>query len=132
MKKAQETVGTEAENNWRNKAFDVKQSYDSLLMALAKNYPRYHQLKYNTAALSLVTLQERLLDKNEALLEYFWGEAHLFLFLIDKHHAHLFKLANNEQLAEQINTVRNIITQRKDQPADFSKNAYQLYEQLCG
>jgi CHAT domain-containing protein len=125
-------MGTEKENYWRNQTFDAKQSYDSLIRALAKNYPRYHQLKYNTAAIPLAYLQKKVLDENEVLLEYFWGNNNIFLFLIDGHNMHLFRLAYNEQLLRQINTVRNIIAQRKEQLVDFSENAYQLYAQLVG
>ncbi len=129
-KKTHESEGTEKENYWRNQAFDVNLSYDSLLRALAKNYPRYHQLKYNTAALPLTTLQTKVLNKNEVLLEYFWGEENIFMFVISKQRAHLFKLANARELSQKIDTVRNILVQRKEEPGNFSEHAYQLYQWL--
>ena len=62
--------------------FDLKQSYESLKQRFERDYPNYYRLKYDLSTVSLNYVQDTLLTKDQALLEYFAGDSSLFLFVI--------------------------------------------------
>jgi CHAT domain-containing protein len=62
--------------------FDLKQQYENLKKRFETEYPDYYRLKYDLSTVSLAYLQDTLLQKDQALLEYFTGDSSLFLFVV--------------------------------------------------
>lgn len=62
--------------------FVLRHEYSDLLLTLQRKYPSYHQLKYQVEVLGVEELQRDLLAPEQALLEYFVGDDHLYLFLV--------------------------------------------------
>lgn len=62
--------------------FALRHEYSDLLLTLQRKYPSYHQLKYRVEVLGVEELQRDLLAPEQALLEYFVGDDHLYLFLV--------------------------------------------------
>ncbi|MEI6899797.1 MAG: CHAT domain-containing tetratricopeptide repeat protein, partial [Bacteroidota bacterium] len=68
---------------WESVAFQKNKSYDSLITALEKDYPKYYQLKYTNDVKSIRDIQS-LLATDEVLLEYSLSETNLFLFTVTR------------------------------------------------
>jgi len=62
--------------------FDLKQQYEALKKRFETEYPEYYRLKYDLSTVSLSYVQDTLLQKNQALLEYFTGDSSIFLFVV--------------------------------------------------
>lgn len=62
--------------------FALRHEYSDFLLTLQREYPSYYQLKYQVEVLDVETVQQDLLAPNQALLEYFVGDDHLYLFLV--------------------------------------------------
>ena len=119
----------ELQEQWRSKAFSVKQSYDSLLQDIARRYPEYHGLKYQAEVLSVAHLQRELLSKDEALLSYFYGDSSIFMLAVSQDSAQLHQIPLNQQLEQQVQKLRETLAFKRPL-LDFKEPAYQLYQKL--
>ncbi len=59
--------------------------YQQLMAHLEENYPEYYQLKHQPPPTSLPFLQKTL-SKDQALIEYFWGDTTLYVFTLTREH----------------------------------------------
>ena len=64
-----------------DKSFTIRSSYEKILKSLEKNYPNYYNLKYQNKSVSVSQIQ-KVLAKDEVLLEYMMGDSILYLFSI--------------------------------------------------
>jgi CHAT domain-containing protein/lipopolysaccharide biosynthesis regulator YciM len=62
--------------------FDLKRAQEALFQTLEKDYPEYYRLKYDTKTISLEDTQQKLLQKDQTLLEYFVGDSSIFIFVV--------------------------------------------------
>ncbi len=69
-------------NDWNNKIFELKQSYFVLMDRFEKEYPKYYELKYASQTIPVSEIQNDLLKGDEAFVEYFVGDDHIFVFVI--------------------------------------------------
>ena len=67
---------------FRAKLYNLKEQHQHLIKKLEKQFPEYHQLKYERNSISISALQEQLAEKQEQLLEFFWGQDALYLFAV--------------------------------------------------
>lgn len=127
--KAQEAGKAQA--LWRDKAFKVKQSYDSLLQNMALRYPDYHALKYQAEVVSIAQLQNNLLASDEVLLSYLYGDSSIFLMAVSEKSVQLKEIPLDQKLEGQIESLRSALANKK--PINkFSASARQLYQKLLG
>ena len=121
-----------------------KQKYQQFIQELEKEYPAYYQLKYDDRVISIATIQDSLLTKNQALLEYVSTPDALYNFIIRKDTVILYRVeqANQEKLAQLTkNMTQNGLLSYQDSikksltAAASAKQAYiasanQLYKYL--
>jgi len=62
--------------------FDLKREQEALFETLDKDYPEYYRLKYDTKTISLDDTQQKLLQKDQTMLEYFVGDSSIFIFVV--------------------------------------------------
>ncbi len=124
------------QKEWKNRLFELQEEHKKLIARFEKNYPRYYQLKFNTQLTSVADLQEKILNSNSALIEYFHGSEHNYVFCITPQDIVLHQWPSSTQLSLSINDLRNSII---EPPAstdflqaylDFTIRANQLYEEL--
>ncbi|RMG83278.1 MAG: tetratricopeptide repeat protein, partial [Bacteroidetes bacterium] len=77
-----EAADPQAINSYNSKIFDLKKQYFALLKTFETQYPEYYALRYASNSVSVETIQKELLKPNEALVEYFVGDDHIFAFAI--------------------------------------------------
>ncbi|MGH1364656.1 MAG: CHAT domain-containing protein [Calditrichia bacterium] len=68
------------------------QAYGNVKNKIKTSHQNYFDLKYNLSRVSLDTLQQVLVDKKINLVNYFWGDEHLFVFLVNAQGRHFFQL----------------------------------------
>ena len=81
---------------WKNEVFNNQLQLDSIKNSLVKNFPAYKELRFQNSTIKIATIQQKLLLKNEAFLQYFEGDHHIYIFYISKDETKLKKLNNNK------------------------------------
>lgn len=85
-------IAQELENNkpdsiklgyWQNRLFSLKERFLDYTRKLETNYPKYHNLKFQTHSISISEVQDSI-DDNTALIEYFTGRNSIKIFTITK------------------------------------------------
>ena len=118
---------------------DAKQEYQFFINTLESKYENYYNLKYSANNLSVSEIQEKLLDKDQTLIEYHLAENELYAFVISKDSIRAIEL-NIDSLSTNIFYLRrglwSSFTNNEDSPSSgiakllFKKYAFKLYKQL--
>ena len=90
--------------------FALKEQYKKLISQIENDYPEYYRLKYTNSTATVKEVQERLLNKETAILEYFVGEEFVYSFLITKDDFKVEKIQKTASFDNQINTLRQTIS----------------------
>jgi len=85
-----------------NRLFENKENYHQLIKNLEDNYLDYYQFKYQQKETSLAEVQYQL-DEQTALIEYFVGFKHFYIFSIQKNKTKLYKIEKPNDWDEKIN-----------------------------
>jgi CHAT domain-containing protein len=112
----------------RDRLFDRKREYETLLERLEKEHPRYFDLKYRFATASAEEVRERLLDERTALVEYFVGRERLFVFVITKRGLSASSVVKDASFEKAVEELRGGIADQDF--ARYSGSARRLYETL--
>ncbi len=67
-----------------SRLFDARRSLEGLVKDLEKSYPKYYRLKYGSQVLPVKEVQNQLLRKDQALLEYFMGDHSVYILTITR------------------------------------------------
>ncbi|WP_299243666.1 CHAT domain-containing tetratricopeptide repeat protein [uncultured Aquimarina sp.] len=108
---------------YENKLFDISRRQDSLTEVLEKNYPKYHQLKYQNEVISVAEIQQKL-DKNTTVLEFFTADSTTYAFTVSKNKITVKELST-PKLTEQIEQFRSSMTKNYEEYKDSSHLLYQ-------
>ncbi|WP_282079893.1 CHAT domain-containing protein [Aquimarina algiphila] len=111
---------------YENKLFDINRRQDSLTQVLEKNYPKYHQLKYQNDIVTVADIQQQL-DNKTTVLEFFTGDSISYAFTISKNNIAVQKLAT-PKLTEQVEDFRKSIIDQDVK--SYKKQASALYNKL--
>jgi CHAT domain-containing protein/Tfp pilus assembly protein PilF len=114
---------------WRGKAFEWGQSYDSLMAIISRDYPAYHQLKYNTEVVSLEDTQASLAS-DEAMLHYFLGVDRLFALAINKGEQLFFTYDLDSDILDQIEYLRMSLMDKQPFTQKYAKLSFEVYQRL--
>lgn len=118
-------------SEWEKELFELQQAYSDLVGLLEKEYPKYYSFKYDTRLAELNTIQDQLLDRKSALVEYFVGEQNIFLFLITKENAQVITIAKNETFEEDVQQLLDAVNTPATEPSSiqsFTQLSYQTYQ----
>lgn len=122
---------------YRERVFERKSAYYSLLDTLSRSYPSYYALRYGRADFSLAALQARLAPEKETLVAYFLGDERLFVFVVNPDTIAVFEREGVNILAAQVRHLRGLIAAFDPIAIDpaqprlaYSLTAHQLYQWL--
>lgn len=90
----------------------LKRASEKLQDTLENNYPKYHELKYNTQIANLKQVQEDLKDKT-ALIEFFVGSDNIYIFSIYKDTVWVTEVPMDNQFMTSIRGLRAALTDVK-------------------
>lgn len=112
----------------------LKRASEKLQTTLENNYPKYHDLKYNTQIASLKEVQQTLGEK-AALVEFFVGNEAIYIFSVYKDTAWVTAVPMSNQFGITIKGLRKSLTDiammSKDLQSSyllFAKNARVIYQ----
>lgn len=108
--------------------FDLSRKYERFIGQLEKDYPSYHQLKYQERTTSLFEIQQNL-NPSEAMISYFLGEVSSLLICITEDTTAIYDLPEKEIVESAVDAYYNVI-QNESNISDFQKQSYQLYRYL--
>jgi CHAT domain-containing protein/tetratricopeptide (TPR) repeat protein len=113
---------------------NLKRASEKLETTLEQEYPKYHELKYNTQIASLEEVQESF-DEKIALIEFFVGNDNIYIFSVYKDTAWMTSVPMNSDFTASIKGLRVALTDinllTKDKKSSYlllAKNARSLYQ----
>ena len=119
----------------QRKLFELNEQYQTLVASFEKNYPQYYQLKYKTILTTIPDIQKKL-EANAALLEYFVGQEHIYIFTITKNDIQVHQFLNEKDFAQKVETIRQLISQPPAQQnlksgfQQYTSSAFYLFQKL--
>lgn len=111
-----------------------KEKYQALLTRVEQSYPKYFDLKYAPASFSPEQLQATLPDDNTALIEYYYTEKMLYIFVLTKDDLLGKQIPVDADFTKGIIELRNNdvhqIALHKNQRVAYLKLLHQYYNVL--
>jgi CHAT domain-containing protein/Tfp pilus assembly protein PilF len=129
------TLKNNAENDsaadeFENRLFNLKRTYDSLIVKFETEYPDYYNLKYNNIPVKIEQIQA-MLDKKTTLLSYFVLDSSIVIYAITKKGYEVFKASKMNNFDDEIeNFYHAIQSNQKSSVLSYKSLAYKLYTQL--
>lgn len=125
------------EDSLRNLLIRINQDIDDFLQGVERNYPKYHQLKYQQIGSKTTEIQV-LLDPKTALLEYVITDSILHIFKIDKteivwHSVPLSSKVLRKKIAAfhaNMSSYVQMNQQQQQSYESYTELAYWFYQQL--
>ncbi|MEZ5058805.1 MAG: CHAT domain-containing protein [Saprospiraceae bacterium] len=126
-----------------SRLFDLNQEYEVLKQKFETDYPEYYKLKYDLSTVSLEEVQNKLLEKDQTLLEYFVGDSSIYLFVVKPDDYIVEEVKMDFDLESLVATLQSGLYDYYKTPASdrtdelyeqsvtqYAKVAHQLYEKL--
>src|ERR1035437_558044 len=115
---------------FQNRIFIRNRSYDSLIMVFEKQFPEYHNMKYNNKP-AIVKGIQKLLDKKTAMISYVIGDSAIVIFTLTKNSFEVQKVPKIAYLNDSIELFRyGLIKTNLPKQEIYQRIGYKLYQQL--
>jgi CHAT domain-containing protein/Tfp pilus assembly protein PilF len=112
---------------YKGRLFSRNRSMDSLILVFEKQFPEYHNLKYNNKPATVRDIQN-LLDKKTAMISYFTGDTTITIFRLTKNKMDIKRVPKITNLNDSIVFFRYGLTLGMQKI--FQRLGYKLYQQL--
>src|SRR5258706_3505802 len=116
----------------RERYASLKRDYADLMNKIKSEAPEYYRLRFDRDVIEAEDIQNKLLQKGEAMLEYFVGDSIIAVagFTKSNQCVRVKKLPND--FASKVTKIRTLITNgdERENNADFEKIASELYDFL--
>ena len=106
---------------------DLYQEHDSLIKEFESNNPKYFEMKYGDAHVSLAEIRQKL-DPDESLIEYFTGDSTLFIFLVSRDRVIVKKVRINDDFQASVKKYNKLLAGADIQ--DYLRISKMLYQFL--
>lgn len=118
---------------WKDTYFAYQQQYEQLVEQLEKDFPAYHQLKYNIRVAELNTLQKALKNLSNtqqqvSMIEYFVGQETIYIFLVTTAKVIIKKVPKPDKLLNLIQDFQQAINWADE--IEFITIGQRLYQLL--
>jgi len=95
----------------KEKYGEIEEEYDVLVEQIAKDYPNYYELRYDSKTATIPEIQNQLLQKGQTLIEYVQSGDGLLAFVITPAKIELIQL-KTEDIGEKIKTLNRSVVGR--------------------
>jgi len=109
--KQKENTNNKQIEYWNDQLFRLKNEHENLIALFEKQYPKYHQLKYNLKVPTKSYIQEKL-EKNEIILEYVLTDNQLYSFIIKKNDLILKQTPVDSSFFSNIQALQRFLERR--------------------
>lgn len=115
--------------------FILREQYWALLKQLEKDYPAYYTMKHADRSAETAAILNRLLQPQEALVQYFVGDDHIYTLVYRADGGYFMTKAPIGTLDNDIKALRESIYNYVLTPSEtlvkaYADGAYRLYEKL--
>ena len=110
---------------------EAEEAYRNIIQAMRMKNPKYAQLAYPEPR-RLEEIQEKVLDRESALLEYFVGEENSFLFYVTKNDFSVHRLSGSKELQERANNYIKLLSSKTVQDFTAFPAGKKMYGELIG
>jgi CHAT domain-containing protein/Tfp pilus assembly protein PilF len=111
----------------RDSLFYAQRDLEQFRERLESRYPDYHNLRYERNVIGLEAAKE-LLDSDESMLIYVFGQENLYALLIDHESVHIENLGNGDHVSDSVETLITVVQDaEKDRYLEYATD---LYSQL--
>ncbi|MFZ5516299.1 MAG: CHAT domain-containing protein [Candidatus Zhuqueibacterota bacterium] len=121
--------GTDADServrSLQNRLFQLKRNYESLVNTFELNYPAYYNLTYQTANATAKQIQDKILDSDTGIIEYYLSDSTLFIFTITKTTFEIRSISIDDSFTASMDRMRSGLLQQSF--TDYSIAAHTLY-----
>ncbi|MDN5205594.1 CHAT domain-containing protein [Fulvivirgaceae bacterium BMA10] len=114
-------------NDFNDRLFAINRRYDSLTDVIEKQFPKYHQLKYEKKIISVEELKQAL-SSNQAVVEYFLGDSISYAFVVTNDTLVVEPLKSLENINEQVEAFRNAIQSKNIN--EYKRLGHSLYQSI--
>ncbi|UJH68547.1 CHAT domain-containing protein [Allomuricauda sp. SCSIO 65647] len=121
----------------RENLLRTRTAYEAVRKEIENGYSRYQHLKYGTKEFSVADVQEKLLDDQSLLLEFFTGKDQLYLFTITKNDFKVFTIKKTvsyekwiQDFREGLTNYQLVIDANPKTKQTFVEAAHELYGML--
>jgi CHAT domain-containing protein len=115
---------------FQNRLFLRNRSYDSLITVFEKQFPEYHNMKYNNKPATVKDIQ-KLLDKKTAMISYIVGDSTIVIFTLTKSNFDVEKVPKIAYLNDSIECFRyGLIKTNLPKQEIYQRLGYKIYQQL--
>lgn len=121
--------------DYKDRLFDLDQSYKKLITQFEKEFPAYHDLKYDTQLASVADIQDQLRNTKTTLVEYFFGETNIYIFTINETKITVDKIGKEAALLSKIEDLRTFLNEVpsvrvRESYKDYTTKAFDVYKKL--
>jgi CHAT domain-containing protein len=122
---------TKEEARFSEGLFELKQEYYGFLDMLETEYPKYHDLKYQSKALDLVTIRNSLED-DEVVVSFSMTDMHLYALVLDRGARDFIKLPFDESDREEVRKFYKLLSSPTiaDRTSSISDLGALLFEKI--
>ena len=115
----------------REALYDLKEKYAGWQKEIQQEYHQYYNNRYNDTPLSILEVQDLVLDRDQTLLEYFVGDSMIYLFVVNKPGFEVLEIPKPENLESEIKLLLTSIQQfaQADQTEQLCVNYTSLAQQ---
>ncbi len=115
---------------FHDRLFLRNRTYDSIIMVFEKQYPEYHNMKYNNKPAMVKEIQ-KLLDKKTAIISYTVEDSTIIIFILSKCNFGVLKVPKITYLNDSIEWFRyGLIKTNLPKKEIYQRLGYKLYQQL--
>ncbi len=105
--------------------FDSKRQYEQLVAKFEKDFPQYHELKYNSKIASIKDVQA-LLDAQTALIDYVVADTSIYIFTITNKTVDIQVVKRDDSFEKLVTKFRNTIYYQVGMM--YVHTAYEIFE----
>ncbi len=113
----------------RKELFNLKNSYDSLIIIFEREYPAYHQLKYGKNFAKIEEIQKKI-DKTTSIISYFIKPESIIIFKLTTESIEVFEVLRTDSFELTMENMRKQISNYNNDVNSFSSNSHFLYKTL--
>ena len=129
-----ESEGEAAEDlsDKKNRLFEIVREYETLIQKLEQDYPKYYRLKYEISQVANSDEIAANLPEGAAMIEFFVGKKHLFIFTISSIGLKHYALPKPKKLFTKTRAFRKILQDNNASltSTEYADIAYSLFQSL--
>ncbi len=113
----------------RKQIFDLRNQQSKLIDSITLNYPKYHQLRYESGVTTIDYLLKGLIN-DQILISYFFGDQAVYAVAIGHRGTKFIKRTKSNEIAEQVKDFHHLLSSPETALSDVNRLAGNIYQKV--